>query len=111
MGVPVQERLELFQTCENMGLTVDVAAYQAGHRKGLVEYCTLENGFDVGFSGRSYQDVCPAENEADFLQGYEIGLAEYEDSRPAAVIYPSIGIGWGFRYGYFGSYGFGPPYW
>jgi hypothetical protein len=98
LGVPVATRTEKFADCAALGYPADVAAYQAARAEGLKTYCTVENGYDVGYAGRRYRDVCPPETEQDFLQGYEQGSKE----RPARDYY---------YYPYFGFGGYYHPYW
>ena len=91
LGIPSNDRGRTIGECAELGQPIDVAAYQAGRAEGLRTYCTVENGYDVGYSGRRYQRVCPPELEPDFLQGYALG----RDERPSYAIYPGIGIGIG----------------
>jgi len=110
LGVPAAERDRRFADCADLGVPADLAAYRAGREQGLATYCTLENGYDVGYAGRRYRNVCPPELETAFLQGYEQGRKE----RPVTY-YPYYGYpyyGYGFRYygyPYFG-YSFGHRY-
>ena len=100
LGVAASERTEKFADCAGLGHGADIAAYQAGRTKGLGRYCTVENGYEVGYAGRRYREVCPPALEPGFLQGYEQGRKE----RPAAD-YPYYGFGFGFgyyRYPFFG---------
>ena len=96
LGVAPDARDKKFADCAELGFPADIAAYQAGRATGLLQYCTVENGYQVGYDGRPYRNACPPELEIAFLQGYEQGRKD----RPV-TIYPSIGFGWGF--GYFGS--------
>ncbi len=109
LGVPASERTEHFADCAKLGYPADAAAYQAGRAEGLLTYCTVDSGLEVGASGRRYRKVCPPELEQAFLQGYEQGRKEYRRSYPYG--YPNFGIGigiggyhnsggWGARYGY-----------
>lgn len=91
LGVPGSERADLFADCTRLGQPADIARYQTGHEEGLKQYCTAENGYEVGRQGRRYHDVCPTELEPDFLQG----LAQGRRERPAYGVHPSIGIGIG----------------
>lgn len=91
LGVPTSDRSGVFDDCAELGQPVDVVAYQAGRMEGLTAYCTLENGYTVGYEGRRYHKVCPPTLEPDFLQGFERGRKE----RPALAVSPSIGIGVG----------------
>ncbi|MEL6478897.1 MAG: DUF2799 domain-containing protein [Pseudomonadota bacterium] len=96
LGVATQDRADLFERCDRLGAGVDLAAYQAGRSRGLEQYCTLSNGFDLGRSGRRYDGVCPPMLEADFLQGYDRGRAE----RPAtSVLGPDVTVGVGIGIG------------
>jgi len=98
LGVPAEDRLKRFADCAQLGYPADTTAYQTGRAEGLAEYCTVENGYDVGYAGRRYRGVCPPGPAQDFLQGYEQGRKD----RPVRV-YTSFGIG----VGYFGY----SPYW
>ena len=91
LGIPTSSRAGDFEDCAEVGKPVDLAAYQAGRSAGLESYCTVENGYQVGYDGRRYQKVCPPTLEPDFLQGYDQGRKE----RPAVALYPNIGIGIG----------------
>lgn len=91
LGVPVTERAEQFEDCQTLGRPADTVAYRTGRDRGLLAYCTVENGYQIGYAGRRYKSVCPPAIEPDFLQGYNRGRKE----RPATTISPSIGIGLG----------------
>jgi hypothetical protein len=104
LGVATGDRTKKFAECAEIGYPADIAAYQAGRAEGLKTYCTVENGYEVGYAGRRYRKVCPAELEPAFLQGYELGRKE----QPVRYS-PYFGFGYGFgyyNYPYFG-YGFG----
>lgn len=91
LGVPSTDRNDKFADCAELGHPADLVAYQTGRSEGLLNYCTVENGYKVGYEGRSYEHVCPGGLEQDFLQGYERGKAD----RPAYALSPRIGIGIG----------------
>lgn len=91
LGVAITQRGKLFEECTRVGQPADIMAYEAGHAEGVREYCTVENGFEVGRQGRPYHDVCPPELEPDFRQG----LAEGRRERPNVGIYPGLGVGIG----------------
>ena len=66
------------QQCGEHGVTPDLNAYRAGHAQGVLTYCRVSNGFEVGHSGAAYQGVCPANMEADFLAEYNAGRHLFE---------------------------------
>jgi hypothetical protein len=59
--------------CAKHGVTADFGAYQNGRDQGLLEYCQPGRGFDVGANGGRYYGVCPVNEEADFLDAYNVG--------------------------------------
>ncbi len=61
------------EACAEHGVKPDLALYQRGHTEGLKQFCTADNGFRQGHAGRSYNNVCPAELNGQFLAGYETG--------------------------------------
>lgn len=91
LGVPSTDRSDKFAECSELGRPADLVAYNSGRVEGLASYCTVENGYRVGYEGRDYEQVCPGATEANFLQGFERGRAE----RPAFALSPRIGIGIG----------------
>ncbi len=101
LGVATAARAEKFADCAALGYPADIAAYQAGRAEGLGSYCTVENGYDVGYAGRRYRKVCPPELEPGFLQGYEQGRKE----RPADY-YPYYGFGFGYGYSHYPYIGY-----
>lgn len=66
------------QACSKHGLSPDLASYRAGHAEGVEIYCRPSQGFEVGRRGASYQGVCPAHLEADFIAAYDTGRHLYE---------------------------------
>jgi hypothetical protein len=50
-----------------------LALYENGRSLGLAEYCTEENGFEMGRTGQKYAKVCPIILEEAFLAGYKRG--------------------------------------
>jgi len=65
------------KVCAKAGVTPDAALYAKGRAQGLVRYCTEDNGFYEGRSGRSYGNVCPLPAESAFLDGYADGERVY----------------------------------
>ena len=61
------------KACAEAGVTPDLNEYQAGRQQGLQEYCRPQNGYRVGERGATYQGVCPAELEGQFLAAYDEG--------------------------------------
>ena len=80
LGVTTASRASEFDDCATVGEPVDLAAYQTGRSEGLLTYCTAENGYQVGYDGRRYQNVCLPTLEPDFLQGYDRGRKDRSGS-------------------------------
>lgn len=72
-GLTMSRLDEHAEACAKHGVAPDAAAYAAGRRQGLLQYCTPRRGFEVGRTGSGYAGVCPSDLEADFMYGYRDG--------------------------------------
>jgi hypothetical protein len=63
--------------CTEYGIVPDRAAYFEGRDEGLVQYCTMHNGFVVGSKNESYEGVCAVLDERQFLAGFNPGKELY----------------------------------
>ncbi|MCY0148110.1 DUF2799 domain-containing protein [Hoeflea sp. G2-23] len=61
------------KACEKAGVAADQTLWYEGYQLGLPRYCTPLNGLSVGSQGRSYANVCPADLDPGFRDGYELG--------------------------------------
>lgn len=65
------------KACAKHGVTPDFEAYQAGHDKGLNTYCQPSRGFSLGNNGGTYNGVCSAHREGDFIDAFNTGHKLY----------------------------------
>ena len=65
------------KACAKHGLSPDTSDYSNGRKKGLLYYCTADNGLSEGLKGKSYRRVCPLNLEKKFLAQYEVGKGIY----------------------------------
>jgi hypothetical protein len=65
------------KACAKHGVTPDFEAYQAGHDKGLGTFCQPSRGFSLGNNGGSYNGVCAAHREGDFIDAFNTGHKLY----------------------------------
>ncbi len=61
------------KACSKFDVTPDPAAYDRGRREGLTYFCTPRRGFEEARQNRAYGNVCPANLERGFLEGYADG--------------------------------------
>lgn len=54
-------------------------AYIDGYTKGIIEFCTYENGFKYGANNIEISEICPYEVRTAFVKGYKQGLLELND--------------------------------
>jgi len=66
------------KACAEYGINPDLNLYLAGRERGLDQYCTPSNGYQVGLRGNSYGGVCHERNESLFLQAHGAGLAVHD---------------------------------
>jgi hypothetical protein len=73
-GLPVSTLRSHGEACAAVSVVPDAIAYVTGYRQGLQDYCTPENGLQLGTVNREYLDVCPPQLEKAFLPSYIEGL-------------------------------------
>jgi hypothetical protein len=66
------------KSCAKHGIAPDLAAYNQGRSEGLKQYCVPGNGFRLGLNGHSYNAVCPAGSEREFVAAYRGGKKIHE---------------------------------
>lgn len=76
-GVPANKVNEYQQRCSKFSVEVDEKTYEEGRQEGLKQYCTLDNGFNLGITGKRYQNACTLALERVFQQGYRPGRLMY----------------------------------
>ena len=70
------------KACAEHGYSADFANYKAGHQRGLEEvFCKPRNAYQLGLRGGSYQNVCPAFLEQEFLSAYGYGQGIHQQQR------------------------------
>lgn len=65
------------EACAKHSVTPDFNSYQSGYDEGIQRFCTDRVGFTKGKSGFKYAGQCPANLEAGFLKGYDLGREFY----------------------------------
>lgn len=65
------------KACAKHGVAPDFAAYTAGRKQGLRQYCQPSRGFSLGANGGRYNGVCPSDLEMDFIDAYNSGHQLY----------------------------------
>ena len=77
-GEPLTRLAEYSKACAKYGVRPDLVVYRSGYDLGIDNYCRDANGFAVGSAGASYEGVCPAQLEPQFLSGYRPGHHLFE---------------------------------
>lgn len=85
-GYPVTRVGRHRKACAEYGIVPNLAQYERGHADGLLRFCTPDNGFRHGRSGRRYQGVCPAALSGPFIAAYETGLELHQLSADIAYL-------------------------
>lgn len=53
-----------------------IKLYQDGYAEAAVEFCTYENGYTYGSTGKKEPVVCLFELKDEFMEGYKVGKFE-----------------------------------
>ncbi len=65
------------KACAKHGIKADFRAYQEGRDEGLVQFCRPSRGYNLGVRGGTYNGVCDAALEEEFLDAYRVGNQLY----------------------------------
>lgn len=77
-GKPLAFFGERVNDCAKTGAHVDTDIYMEGRKRGLQNFCRLENAAPLGLSGTNYAGVCPSALDVEFRYRYQTGRAVFE---------------------------------
>lgn len=66
------------EACADYGVAPNLSHYQEGHSEGAEVYCAPNNGFEVGRRGATYNGICSARMEEEFLLAFGQGKEIYQ---------------------------------
>lgn len=69
------------EACGKVGITPDLAAWSAGRARGLQQYCTPQNAYQVGRNGNELSSVCTGSNMTELNRSNAKGLKYYAIGR------------------------------
>jgi hypothetical protein len=72
-GDPASQLAGHGEACAKYSITPDARQYEVGRRDGLVHYCTVTRGFEIGRDGYAYRGGCPPGSDHEFRRGHELG--------------------------------------
>lgn len=56
-------------------------AYLDGYTRGIMEFCTYDNGYALGVKNQPVNKNCPTEVKAPFLKGHTVGRIEFAERK------------------------------
>lgn len=56
------------------------SAYLDGYTRGVLEYCTADNGYKMGAANHKPTEICPLEIRAAYAKGYQQGQLEHREA-------------------------------
>ena len=71
-GKSVRTFLKYQERCQQLPETAK-EAYLDGYTAGIKEYCTFENGYKAGDTGKENPNACPLELRAQYDEGFKRG--------------------------------------
>jgi hypothetical protein len=66
------------KACAEVGIVPDKASWEAGRIEGLTLYCTADNAYALGRSGREMNEVCPVSVTRMLSRANDWGLEYYK---------------------------------
>lgn len=89
-GLPATHVLVHQNACGRHQIVPDSGAYREGWARGVRRFCTADNGYQLGLSGRANPSVCPdslmTAHQQAYFDGRELYLARAEVRRLEAQI-------------------------
>lgn len=68
-------------TCKDKLEKGALKAYLDGYTRGIMQFCTYENGYALGLKNQPANKNCPAELNAPFLKGHSVGRFELSERK------------------------------
>ncbi|MBV1908510.1 MAG: DUF2799 domain-containing protein [Kangiellaceae bacterium] len=69
------------EACSEYRIAPDLTSYIKGHKQGLKQFCTQQNGYQQGVKGATNNQVCTGSSVRDFNRGHQDGLRIYRASK------------------------------
>lgn len=89
-GLPATHVLVHQNACGRHQIVPDSTAYRQGWARGVKRFCTEDNGYQLGLSGRANPNICPdtlaRAHQQAYFDGRELYLARAEVRRLEAEI-------------------------
>lgn len=64
--------------CDNFDES-SLDAYLDGYSRGLITFCTYDQGYDHGLNSVPASEICPYEIQEHYVRGYNDGHRKYEE--------------------------------
>lgn len=78
-GRPVRSFEDQRSACENPPGDAEKLQFIDGYTRGIIEYCTYDNGYKSGAANEKMPEVCPTEVREQYAKGYEQGRLEISE--------------------------------
>lgn len=76
-GGGTQNFSRLQKDCANHGISANFEAFQQGHREGLDNYCSYDQGLASGQNGHAYNTQCSRVRYPAYSKGYSAGVKTF----------------------------------
>lgn len=63
--------------CARFNIEVNVKPYASGWRKGVREFCSPDNAYQLGVRGQANPQLCPADLSKQFARSWRRGIRKY----------------------------------
>ena len=80
-GYPRARLADIRKACAEAGVAPHEGLYADGWSRGIVQFCTSDNGARWGRRGHDYRNSCPPALEPAFLSHYGAGRRVYDAER------------------------------
>lgn len=78
------------EACGEFSIVPDRELYRQGHARGLASYCTADNGYQAGLSGKNLNRYCAQELREPFASAHADGYTLYVARRDVREIHAEL---------------------
>jgi hypothetical protein len=87
-GKPATEFYALVEACEKNLDETQETQFVKGYMAGIKNFCTYDNGYQLGLTEEAYPNVCPSSMADNFMHGFKVGMKKQaSNERAGAFIY------------------------
>ncbi|WP_338518665.1 DUF2799 domain-containing protein [Alteromonas gracilis] len=84
-GKPATEFYALVEACDQTTDETQETLFVKGYMAGIKNFCTYDNGYQLGLTEETYPNVCPSSMADNFMHGFKVGMKKQASNERAGA--------------------------